>query len=67
VLTVPQGEEAAANSIRVNDTVLIPAGFPATADLLTRSNFTVVEVPASQAALLDGGLSCMSLRFRKTR
>jgi len=65
VLTVPQGEEAAANSIRVNDTVLIPAGFPATADLLTRSNFTVVEVPGSQAALLDGGLSCMSLRFRK--
>lgn len=63
VLTVPPGEEAAANSIRVRDTVLIPGGFPATADLLTHANYACVEVPTSQAALLDGGLSCMSLRF----
>ena len=63
VLTVPPGEEAAANSIRVNDTVLVPAGFPATADLIARENYKVKLVPASQAALLDGGLSCLSLRF----
>jgi dimethylargininase len=63
VLTVPQGEEAAANSIRINDTVLISSGFPATAELLNRYNYQVREVPTSQAALLDGGLSCMSLRF----
>jgi len=65
VLTLPQGEEAAANSIRVNDTVLLPAGFPATADLLTRENYRVEIVPVSQANLLDGGLSCMSLRYKK--
>jgi dimethylargininase len=63
VLTVPPGEEAAANSIRVNDRVLAPAGFPATAELLTQAGFTVKTVPARQAALLDGGLSCQSLRF----
>ena len=63
VLTVPQGEEAAANSIRVNDTVLVPAGFPATTELITQTNFSVKTVPARQAALLDGGLSCQSLRF----
>jgi dimethylargininase len=63
LLTVPQGEEAAANSIRVNDTVLVPEGFPATTELLTRANFSVKTVPARQAALLDGGLSCQSLRF----
>jgi len=63
VLTVPAGEEAAANSIRVNDTVLVPAGFPATAELLTREGYSVATVSVSQAALLDGGLSCMSLRF----
>lgn len=63
VLTVPPGEEAAANSIRVNDTVLVPAGFPATAQLLAAENYFVEAVPVSQAALLDGGLSCMSLRF----
>lgn len=63
VLTVPPGEEAAANSIRVNGTVLVPAGFPATADLIARADYALEVVPASQAALLDGGLSCMSLRF----
>jgi len=63
VLTVPPGEEAAANSIRVNETVLVPAGYPATADMLSRSGYAVEVVAASQAALLDGGLSCMSLRF----
>jgi len=63
VLTVPAGEEAAANSIRVNDRVLVPAGFPATAALLSRENFAIETLRVSQAALLDGGLSCMSLRF----
>jgi len=63
VLTVPPGEEAAANSIRVNDKVLVPAGFPATAELISRAAYAVEVVKADQAALLDGGLSCMSLRF----
>ena len=63
VLTVPPGEEAAANAIRVNDTVLVAEGFPATADLLARENYTLEAVPVSQPGLLDGGLSCMSLRF----
>jgi len=63
VLTVPPGEEPAANSVRVNDTVLVPAGFPATADLIARAGYKVEVVGAGQAALLDGGLSCMSLRF----
>jgi len=63
VLTVPIGEEAAANSIRVNGKVLVPAGFPATAALLSRENHELETLWVSQAALLDGGLSCMSLRF----
>ena len=65
VLTVPHGEEAAANSIRVNDTVLVPDGYPATAALLAAAGYAVETVAASQAALLDGGLSCMSLRFSR--
>lgn len=63
VLTVPPGEEAAANSIRINDKVLVPAGYPATAELIARADYRVEVVAAGQAALLDGGLSCMSLRF----
>jgi dimethylargininase len=63
VLTVPPGEEAAANSLRVNDRVLVPAGFPATAEMITAAGYSVELVPVSQANLLDGGLSCMSLRL----
>lgn len=63
VLTVPRGEEAAANSVRVNDTVLVPAGFPATSELIARAGYTVQTLVVSQASLLDGGLSCMSLRL----
>lgn len=62
--TVP-GEEASANAIRVNDTVFISQGHPATTDALKDAlpDVQVVELPTTQAALVDGGLSCMSLRF----
>ncbi|MEM8731978.1 MAG: dimethylarginine dimethylaminohydrolase [Pseudomonadota bacterium] len=62
VLVVP-GEDPCANAIRVNDTVILSAGFPGTAAKLRASGYTVTEVPTSQAALVDGGPSCMSLRF----
>lgn len=67
VLEVPAGEEAAANSIRVNDHVLVPQGYPATAERLDQAGYRVITVPATQAALLDGGLSCQSLRFSLAR
>ena len=64
VIQCPRGEEAAANLVRVNDTVLVGSNYPETVDLLTRHGFDVVTVATSEAAKLDGGLSCMSLRFR---
>ena len=67
VLTLPEGEEGAANSVRVNDTLLVPDGFPATAEMLDRQGYSLKLLPVSQAALLDGGLSCMSLRFSSTQ
>lgn len=63
VIETPPGEEAAANAIRVNDTVLVAAGYPRTAEKLSAAGLSVKPIPASQAALLDGGLSCQSLRF----
>lgn len=64
VLTVPRGEEAAANCVRVNESLLVPAGYPATAELLAGEGYAVEMVDISQPCLLDGGLSCMSLRWR---
>ena len=63
VLKVPNGEEAAANAIRVNDKVFIPTGFPRTGEMLAAAGFDVEALDISEAAKLDGGLSCMSLRF----
>jgi dimethylargininase len=63
VIEIPAGEEPAANAIRVNDHMLLASGFPKTADLLTTAGYAVKTLPNSEAAKLDGGLSCMSLRF----
>ena len=63
VVIVPAGEEAAANLIRVNDLVLMADGFPRTAAMLRAEGYEVRELPNSECALIDGGMSCLSLRF----
>lgn len=62
-LLVPEGEEPAANVIRVNDKVLVSDRFPRTLELLTAAGYAVLPLSVGEAAKLDGGLSCMSLRF----
>lgn len=62
ILTAP-GEEACANAIRFNDLVIMPQGFPLTRDRLVAAGFTVREIGNSECAKLDGGMSCLSLRF----
>lgn len=63
VLHTADGEEAAANAIRFNGLVLMAAGFPTTAETLDQAGYTVVEIDNSDCAKLDGGMSCLSLRF----
>ena len=63
VIHTADGEEAAANSIRYNDLVVMPAGFPHTRDRLLEAGYEVREINNSECARLDGGMSCLSLRF----
>jgi dimethylargininase len=63
VIYTAAGEEAAANSIRFNDMVVMPAGFPGTRDAILAAGFAVQEIGNSECAKLDGGMSCLSLRF----
>ena len=63
VIHTAEGEEAAANTIRFNDIVLMPAGFPATRARIETAGYKVVEIGNSECAKLDGGMSCLSLRF----
>ena len=63
VVEVPKGEEYAANCIRVNDAVLVAHGFPQTAALLRGLGHDVVELEMSEYRKMDGGLSCLSVRW----
>jgi dimethylargininase len=63
VVKVPEGEEYAANCIRVNDSVLVAEGFPKTAALLRELGHEVVAVDMSEYRKMDGGLSCLSVRW----
>ncbi len=63
VQLVPTGEDYAANCVRVNDVVLVPAGFPQTSALLRAAGLRVVELDVSEFRKMDGGLSCLSLRW----
>jgi dimethylargininase len=63
VMEVPKGEEYAANCIRVNDTVLVAEGFPETAALVRSLGDDVVAIDVSEYRKMDGGLSCLSVRW----
>ncbi len=63
-ILVPEDESAAANAIRINDTVFIGVCYKRTLDLLAKEDFHVVPLPVTEVAKLDAGLSCMSLRWR---
>ncbi len=62
-ILVPDGEEYAANSLVINGTILMPAGFPKTSDLLSGIGMPVITLDVSEVRKMDGGLTCMSLRF----
>jgi dimethylargininase len=60
---VDNDEEYAANSIMINGVVITPAGFPKTLEKLGSSGFKAIPVDVSEFRKLDGGVSCLSLRF----
>lgn len=60
---VPEGEEYAANTLRINDHLLTPAGFPGTRAALDRTGRPIVELELTEMQKMDGGLTCLSLRF----
>ena len=57
-------EEAyAANCLLVNDRVLIAAGFPILQRQLRDLDYETMVLEMSEFQKMDGGLSCLSLRF----
>ena len=60
---IPEEEAYAANCIWVNGTVIVPKGYPAVEQAVRDLGYRVLLVDTSEYRKLDGGLSCLSLRF----
>ncbi len=63
LIPVPAAEAYAANCVRVNEVVFAAAGYPQMHAELESRGFRVVSLDVSEFRKMDGGLSCLSLRF----
>jgi len=63
VIETDAAETYAANCVRINDQVLVPAGHPLLAAALRARGLRLHVLDMSEFRKMDGGLSCLSLRF----
>jgi dimethylargininase len=64
LIDVPEGEEEAANVLRIGDAVLVADGFPATAAVVARAGCQVLLIDNSELRKAEGALTCCSLIFK---
>ena len=62
-IEIDEKEAYASNSLWINDKVLVPAGFPETRKKIEKVGYETIVVDTSEFRKVDGGLSCLSLRF----
>ncbi|MEP6484827.1 MAG: arginine deiminase family protein [Rudaea sp.] len=63
VVRVPPAESYAANFLRINDHVIVAAGFPGVAAAVRGFGHEIIPLDMSEFRKMDGSLSCLSLRF----
>jgi dimethylargininase len=63
LICLSTAEEYAANCLLINGRVLVPAGFPKAKEELDRLGCKTIALDMSEFQKMDGGLSCLSLRF----
>ena len=63
LVPVPRDEEYAANCVWLGERVLVPAGFPKLTATLDELRLRPLALDTSEFRKMDGGLSCLSLRF----
>ncbi len=62
-IIIDENESYSANCIWVNNVVIVPEGYPKTKSAIESAGYKVIEVDTSEYRKIDGGLSCLSLRF----
>jgi dimethylargininase len=63
VIPVAAAESYACNCVLVNDRVLVPVGFAHLDAALEQRGYRTLALEMSEFRKMDGGLSCLSLRF----
>lgn len=62
-LVLDPAEDYAGNVLLVNEVLIMPSGYPDTRRKLEALGRRILELDTSEARKMDGGLTCMSLRF----
>ena len=62
-IVLNKAEEYAGNTLLINDCLIIPKGFPNTRKKLEPMGLDIIELDVSEVRKMDGGLTCMSIRF----
>lgn len=63
ILPIAREESYAANCVWINGTILVAQGFPQASRIIQDAGYPIIELDVSEFQKLDGGLSCLSLRF----
>ena len=63
IILTCDGEEEAANTVRYNEWIIMADSFINTTKRLIDCGFKVLKVGNTECAKIDGGMSCLSLRF----
>lgn len=62
-IKIPETETYAANCLNINDKILLPKGFEETRKMIEIFGYETIVLPMTEFQKVDGGLSCLSLRF----
>jgi len=63
LIKIDEAECYAANCFWINEKVLIAKGFPKTKQAIEQAGYATIEIDVAEFRKVDGGLSCLSLRF----
>ncbi|MNT46372.1 N(G),N(G)-dimethylarginine dimethylaminohydrolase [compost metagenome] len=62
-IVIPEAESYAGNTLWINDTLITPQGYPYTLAQIGKLGMPIVQLDTSEFKKMDGGLTCLSLRF----
>lgn len=62
-IVIPEAESYAGNTLWINDTLITPQGYPYTLAQIEKLGMPIIQLNTSEFKKMDGGLTCLSLRF----